>query len=65
MTGAKFQIYRSKDGWRFRLKARNGRIVATGESHPSKANAERAALRLVALAAQAAVDLAQKKDSKP
>jgi uncharacterized protein YegP (UPF0339 family) len=29
----KFQIYKSGNEWRFRLIARNGKIVATGESY--------------------------------
>ena len=33
----KFEIYQAKDGFRFRLKAGNGEIVATGESYPTKA----------------------------
>ena len=37
-----FEIYPSQDGYRWRLKASNGRIVATGEAHPRKADAERA-----------------------
>lgn len=40
-------VYRARDGWRWRLKAANGRIVATsGEAYVSKANAQRAADRL-------------------
>lgn len=39
--------YQSKDGWRWRLKARNGRIVAdSGEAYASRPNALRAARRL-------------------
>jgi uncharacterized protein YegP (UPF0339 family) len=40
-------IYQSSDGWRWRLKAANGRIVADGgEAYKSRANAIRAARRL-------------------
>lgn len=38
----KFEVYAAADGWRWRLKAANGRIVATGEAHPRKADSERA-----------------------
>ena len=35
---AKFEIYKDKKGeFRFRLKAANGEIIATGESYPTKA----------------------------
>jgi uncharacterized protein YegP (UPF0339 family) len=49
---AKFEVYRSGKGWRWRLKGGNGRIVAIGESHPTKQKAERAVLKLSELASQ-------------
>lgn len=33
MRTARFEVYEAKDGWRWRFKAKNGRIIATGESH--------------------------------
>ncbi len=37
---AKFEVYQDKaGGYRFRLKAANGEVVATGESYSSKAAA--------------------------
>ena len=37
---AKFEVYESKNGeYRFRLKAANGQVVATGEGYPTKAGA--------------------------
>lgn len=36
------EFYEAADGWRWRLRARNGRIVAQGESHGSKRDAVRA-----------------------
>jgi uncharacterized protein YegP (UPF0339 family) len=40
-------VYRANDGWRWRLKASNGRIVAEGgEAYASQANALRAVKRL-------------------
>lgn len=44
----KFEVYPAADGWRWRLKASNGRIVATGEAHPRKADAERATRTVMA-----------------
>lgn len=39
----KFEIYPSKDGFRWRLVAKNGKIVAdSGEAYVSKGNAHRA-----------------------
>ena len=32
----KFEVYPAADGYRWRLKAANGRIVATGEAHPAR-----------------------------
>ena len=37
-----FEIYKDKKGeFRFRLKSRNGEIVASGESYPTKALAKK------------------------
>ena len=36
-------IYQARDGWRWRLIAANNRIIATGEAHTRRADAERAA----------------------
>lgn len=36
----KFELYQDKGGdWRFRLKAGNGEVVATGQGYASKAGA--------------------------
>jgi uncharacterized protein len=35
----KFEIYEAKEGFRWRLKAGNGEIVATGEAYETKAGA--------------------------
>lgn len=38
-----FEVYASKDGWRWRLVAGNGKIIAdSGEAYASKRNAKRA-----------------------
>lgn len=43
----KVHVYQAVDGWRWRLKANNGRIVAdSGEAYASRPNAIRAARRL-------------------
>lgn len=38
---AKFEVYESKGGYRWRLKASNGEIVATGEEYATKDGAKR------------------------
>ena len=51
-----FEIYRDRKGeFRFRLKSRNGEIVATGESYPSKAIAKRGIAAVQRAAADAKV----------
>jgi uncharacterized protein YegP (UPF0339 family) len=42
MAGGEFEIYKDQGGhFRFRLKARNGEVVATGESYPPQAAAKK------------------------
>lgn len=44
----RIQVYKGRDGWRWRMVAANGRKVATsGEAFASEANADRAADRLI------------------
>jgi len=38
---AKFEIYKSTNGYRWRLKAGNGEVVATGEEYTTKDGAVR------------------------
>ncbi len=38
---AKAEIYEAKDGWRFRIKAGNGEVVATGEAYSSEDGARK------------------------
>lgn len=38
---AKFEIYESGQGYRWRLKASNGEVVATGEEYSSKEAAKK------------------------
>jgi uncharacterized protein len=43
MKQPRFRVYQDKAGaWRWHLKAANGRILAQGEAHTRKADAERA-----------------------
>jgi uncharacterized protein YegP (UPF0339 family) len=45
-----FEIYKDRKGeYRFRLKSRNGEIVATGESYETKAGAKRGIAAVVAV----------------
>jgi uncharacterized protein YegP (UPF0339 family) len=52
---AEAYVYEGKDGWRWRIKAANGEVVATGESHTRKEDAERALATVLELAHQAYV----------
>lgn len=55
MKGPRFEVYRSRDGWRWRLRARNGRIIAVGESHTRERDALRAAMTVADAASDAMV----------
>lgn len=39
------EVYRADDGWRWRRKAGNGEIIASGEAHTRRPDARRAAER--------------------
>ena len=50
----RFHVYQDKAGaWRWHLKAANGRIVAQGEAHTRKADAERAVATVIETAKRA------------
>lgn len=49
---AHFEVYKAADGWRWRIKAANGRIVADGgEAYASRRNARRAVAGLIRILA--------------
>src|SRR5689334_2967619 len=51
-----FEIYKDRRGeYRFRLKSRNGEVVAQGESYPTKAHAKRGIAAVQRAAADAKV----------
>ncbi len=52
---AKAEIYEAKDGWRFRIKAGNGEVVATGEAYSSEDGAKKG-VEAVARAVNEAID---------
>ncbi|HPG37681.1 DUF1508 domain-containing protein [Candidatus Saccharibacteria bacterium] len=52
---AKFELYEAKDGWRFRLKAGNGEVVATSEAYSSKDGAVKGCEAVKRAAAEAQV----------
>lgn len=52
---AKFEVYSSGNGFRFRLKAGNGEIVAVGEEYSSKDAAIRGCEAVQRAAAEAEV----------
>jgi len=41
----KAEVYKGKDGWRFRIRAVNGEIVAQSEGYQNKADAISTALK--------------------
>lgn len=52
----KFELFEDKAGnWRFRLKAGNGEIVATGEGYSSKSAAHKGCESVQRAAADAAI----------
>ena len=46
----KFETFQAADGWRWRLVAGNGEIVATGEAYTSHSKARRAVATVKRLA---------------
>jgi uncharacterized protein YegP (UPF0339 family) len=53
----KFELYKDGSGkFRFRLKASNGQIIATGEAYESKASAMKGIESVRSHAAQATLD---------
>ena len=51
---ARWVIYRAKDGWRWRLKASNGRIVAdSGEAYATERGVTRAVAAMLDFAYEA------------
>lgn len=48
MKSPAFQVYPAKDGYRWRLRAANGRIIAeSGEAYARKQGAEKAVDRVI------------------
>lgn len=45
MKKRRIEIYKAKDGYRWRLKAANGEIIGGSESYTRKYTAKRAAMR--------------------
>jgi hypothetical protein len=41
------QVFQRGDGWRFRIKAGNGEVIATGEAYRNRKDAEAAARALL------------------
>lgn len=60
MKSPKFVIYKAKDGWRWSLRAANGRTVASGEAHTRRRDAVRACYAVATAAGQAICTLEQK-----
>ena len=57
VVAAKFEIYKDARGeFRFRLKAANGEVVASGESYPTKAGVKVGIEAVKRAAARATID---------
>lgn len=56
MRKPRFVVYKARDGWRWRLVAANGRIIATGEAHTQPQDAWRAVATVREAAALARED---------
>lgn len=53
-----FEVYKAADGWRWRLRAKNRKIVAdSGEAYASKRNCYRAACHMINLIYEARVEV--------
>lgn len=53
-----FEVYKAADGWRWRLRAKNSKIVAdSGEAYSSKSNCVRAARRMINSMYEARIDV--------
>lgn len=52
---AKFEVYQSKNGYRWRLKAGNGEVVATGEEYTTKDGAKNGCKAAARAAAEAEI----------
>lgn len=53
---AKFEVYQAADGYRFRLKAANGEIVASGQAYSSKDAAHQGCEAVKRAAADATIE---------
>ena len=63
--GAKFEIYKDKAGeFRFRLKAGNGEVIATGESYKAKAGCKNGIESVKKNAADAKVEIIDKAEEE-
>jgi uncharacterized protein YegP (UPF0339 family) len=43
MSDGEFEVYESKNGWRWRQRGGNGEIMASSQAYASKSNAKRGA----------------------
>lgn len=64
MKSSKFVIYKAKDGWRWSLRAGNGRKVAQGEAHTRRKDAVRACYAVFRASVSAAMKLAKEEDAR-
>lgn len=64
MKSSKFVVYKAKDGWRWSLRASNGRKVAQGEAHTLRKDAVRACYAVFRAAITATMKLAKEEDAR-
>lgn len=58
MKQARFEVYKAKDGWRWALKAKNGRIIADGGEAFTRKETALASVQIIKnQAASAVVDV--------
>lgn len=51
------QLFKGEDGWRWRLRATNGKVLATSEAYSSKDKAEQTAKAVKSAFKDAAVEV--------
>lgn len=59
----RFQIYKSRSGWRWRLRSANNRVTAQGEAHTRAYDAKRACEQFIRLTRMAAAFNIQRLES--
>ena len=64
MRKGKFEVFKSKDQWYFRLKAGNGEIIATSEGYTTEQGALKGVASVQINAGNAVIEVLEKKRKK-